>query len=192
MKTFISLLFLNLILVSVSSVSMLGIELYDSRKSVENLKLPVVGEEPGIVKYRTKNGNDLSVTFENNLVVYMENDWSLQPEGAKPLYSNFTFGRTSLYDIRKAYGTNGFSYVNRSVFTTETDLLTFNCFEFDSKKNEVLVLITGVSMADEEVNVENISNKMKLVAMIIADKAYLDKIWGAEKIFSANYKKIKP
>ena len=192
MKTFISLLLLTTILVSVSSLSMLGIELYDSRKSVEDLNLPIVGKEPGIVKYRTKNGNDLSVTFENNMVVYMENDWLLQPAGAKPLYSNFTFGKTSLDDIRKEYGTNGFTYVNRSIYTTETDLIAFNCFEFDSKKNEVLVVITGVSMADEDVNVDNISKKMKLLAIIIADKAYLDKIWGEEKIFSGNYKKIKP
>lgn len=192
MKTLISLLLLTIILVSVSSVSMLGIELYDSRKAVEDLKLPVVGKEPGIVKYRTKNGNDLSVTFENNMVVYMENDWSLQLEGVKPLYSNFTFGKTSLYDIRKEYGTNGFSYVNRSISTSETDLISFDCFEFDSKKNEVLVVITGVSMADENVNVDNFSKKMKLLAIVIADKAYLDKIWGEEKIFSANYKKIKP
>jgi len=171
---------------------MLGIELYDSRKSVEDLNLPIVGRENGLIKYRTKNGNDLSVTFENNMVVYMENDWLLQPEGTKPLYSNFTFGETSLEDIRKEYGTNGFSYVNRSIYTTETDLIKFNCFEFDSKKNEVLVVVTGVSMDDEDVNVDNVSQKMKLLAVIIADKAYLDKIWGEEKVFSGDNKKIKP
>jgi len=192
MKSLVSLLLLTTILVSVSSLSMLGIELYDSRKSVEDLNLPIVGRENGLIKYRTKNGNDLSVTFENNMVVYMENDWLLQPEGTKPLYSNFTFGETSLEDIRKEYGTNGFSYVNRSIYTTETDLITFNCFEFDSKKNEVLVVVTGVSMDDEDVNVDNVSQKMKLLAVIIADKAYLDKIWGEEKVFSGDNKKIKP
>ncbi len=192
MKTTVNLLFLAAILISTGSISMLGIELYDSRKSVEDLNLPIVGEEPGIVKYRTENGNHLSVTFENDKVIYMENDWLYESEGAKPLFTDFTFGKTSIKEIRKEFGTNGFTHVNRNVFTTDTQLIAFNCFEFDSEKNEVLVTITGLSLNDEEVNENNISEKMLLLAIIIADKAYLNEIWGKEKVFDDNYKKIKP
>lgn len=192
MKTIINLFLITTLLASAGSVSMLGIALNDSRKSVEDLSLPIVGQEPGSVKYRTKNGNDLSVTFENDKVVYMENDWLHTSEGSQPLVSNFTFGKTSLDDIRNEYGTNGFTYTNRSFYTTETDLIAFNCFEFDTDKNEVLVTITILSMEDEEVNEDNVSKKLQLQAIIIADKSYLDKIWGKEKVFDENYKKIKP
>lgn len=191
MKTIISFILLIALLASVGPLSMLGIELGDSRKSVEDLNLPIVGEEPGSVKYKTKNGNELSVTFENDKVVYMENDWLYHPGGTKPLFSDFIFGETSLVDIRNQYGTNGFAHVNRNVTSTETHLISFNCFEFDSEKNEILVTITGLDMSDPEVNENNLSEKMLLLAIIIADKAYLDKIWGDEKIYDGEYKKIK-
>lgn len=171
---------------------MMGIELYDTRESVENLNLPIVAEESGIVKYSTENGNELSVTFENDKVVYMENDWLLMDEGAEPLFTNFIFGETSIADIREEFRTNGFTYSNRLFASTETHLVAFNCFEFDSEKNEILVTITGVSIAEkDQVNENNLSDKLKLLAIIIADKNYLDKIWGEEKAFDENYRKIR-
>ncbi|GGG23185.1 hypothetical protein [Christiangramia forsetii] len=170
---------------------MLGIELYDTRESVEELNLPIVGEEPEIIKYRTKNGNELSVTFENDKVVYMENDWLLKDDGSEPLFTNFIFGKTSIAEIRNEFGTNGFTYSNRLVSNTNTHLVTFNCFEFDTNKNEVLVTITGITIEEkDQVNENNISEKLKLLAIIIADRKYLDEIWGKEKVFDGDYKKI--
>lgn len=171
---------------------MLGIELYDTRESAVDLNLPVVGEEPGMIRYRTKNGNDLSLTFENDKVVYMENDWLFSPKGKEPLFTNFTFGETCIQDIRKEYVNNGFTYSNRLFTSTDTHLVTFNCYEFDTNKNEVVVFVTGVPIKErDKVNESNISEKLKLVAIIIADKTYLDKIWGEEKVYDENYKKIK-
>jgi hypothetical protein len=192
MKIIFSCLIIGSVLFSIGSISMLGIELYDTKESVENLTLPVVGEEPGMIKYRTKNGNDFSITFENDKVVYMENDWLLQQGGKKPLFTNFTFGETSLADIRNKFGTNGFTYSNRLFSSTNTHLVSFNCFELDTDKNEVFVAITGIAIeGKDQVNENNISEKLKLLAIIIADKKYLDKIWGEEKVFDKNYKKIK-
>ncbi|MBK8244233.1 MAG: hypothetical protein IPK88_12470 [Saprospiraceae bacterium] len=74
--------------------------------------------------------------------------------------------------------------------TTDTDLIEFNCFEFDSNNNEVLVTITKMPIK-EHVPKDNISSKLKLDAIIIADKAYLDKTWGNEKAYDLNYRKIK-
>jgi hypothetical protein len=191
-KTISSFFIILLLILPLGSISMLGIELYDTRESVESLDLPIIGEESGIVKYRTKNGNDLSVTFENDKVVYMENDWLLSAGGSKPLFTDFIFGKTSIADIRNKFGTNGFTYSNRLFSSTNTHLVTFNCFEFDTNKNEVLVTITGIAIEEkDQVNENNISEKLKLLAIIIADKKYLDKIWGEEKAFDKNYKKIK-
>ncbi|MCB7481613.1 hypothetical protein [Christiangramia sediminis] len=192
MKIFLNVLFIAFGLIAVGSISMLGIELNDTRESVENLNLPVVGEEPGMIKYRTKNGNDFSVTFKNERVVYMENDWLLEEEGKEPLFTEFTFGKTSIADIRNEFGSNGFTYSNRLFSSTGTHLVTFNCFEFDTAKNEILVTVTGISIAEkDEVNESNISDKLKLLAIIIGDKDYLDKIWGEEKTFDDTYRKIQ-
>jgi hypothetical protein len=178
-------------IVPTGEISMLGIKINDSKKSVENLTLEIVSNEKDMVKYKTENGNDFSVTFDKDKVVYMENDWLQDAKSRKPLFSEFSFGQTTLKDIRSKFSTNGFTYKSRSAFRTDTHLIMFNCFEFDSKNNEILVTITKISL-DEEVTEENVASKLKLDALIIADKAYLDKTWGKDKVYDKNYKKIQP
>jgi hypothetical protein len=175
-----------------SEISMQGIKINDSKKSLENLKPEILVQEKNMIKYRTENGNDLSITFNKDKVVYMENDWLQDTNSRQPLFSDFSFGETSLKDIREKFSTNGFSHRNMSEFVTKTHLIMFNCFEFDSKNNEILVTITKISLDEENITEENVSSKLKLDALIIADKAYLDKIWGKDKAFDPNYKKIKP
>ena len=175
---------------STSEISLNGIKINDSRKFAETLKLEIVAKDKDMIKYRTENGNDLSITFDKGKVVYMENDWLQDIKSRQSLLSDFLFGQTTLKDIRDKFSTNGFAYKSRYMFPTETHLIAFNCFEFDSKNNEILVIITKVSL-DEDVTEENVSSKLKLDALIIADKSYLDKEWGKEKLFDSNYKKIK-
>ena len=190
MKSLLIITITFLFFTSIEDISMLGIKINDSKKSLDNLKLEIVAKENDMIKYRTKNDNDFSVTFDKDKVVYMENDWLQDVNDRQPLFSDFIFGQTTLKDIRNKFSTNGFTYKARAAFTTETDLIEFNCFEFDSKNNEVLVTITKVSLK-ENVTEENVANKLKLDALIIADKKYLDETWGKDKVFDKNYKKIK-
>lgn len=170
---------------------MAGIKINAPRKSLQNLNLEIVARDQSTVKYRTENGNDFSVTVEKGKVVYMENDWLQDEKGRQPLFSDFSFGETSLKEIRAKFSTNGFVYKDRSAIKTDTHLVMFNCFEFDSKGGEVLVTISKISL-DEAVSIEDVADKLKLDALIIASKSYLDVIWGKEKSFDKNYKKINP
>ena len=52
-------------------------------------------------------------------------------------------------------------------------------------------MVTKISL-NADVTEENVSEKLKLDALILADKSYLDRAWGKEKVFDENYKKIKP
>ena len=174
-----------------SDISMLGIKINDTKNSLDKVKLKVIAKEEGMVKFKPENGNELSITIENGKIVYMENDWLQDERNTQPLYSDFSFGKTTLRDIRNKFGTNGFAYASRRAVTTETDLIEFNCFEFDSPNNEVLVMITKVSVKEKVTN-ENIADKLKLDALIIAEKKYLDAAWGTDKTLDTNYKKIKP
>ncbi|HRJ16709.1 MAG TPA: hypothetical protein PLI34_17045, partial [Saprospiraceae bacterium] len=122
---------------------------------------------------------------------YMENDWLQNPKATQPLYSDFRFGHTTLREIRARFGTNGFVHQNRRSFTTDKHLIEFNCFEFDSPNNEILVIATKIPLS-ANVTKNNISDNLKLDAIIIADKNYLDEIWGKQKAYDKNYKKIKP
>ena len=191
MKSILVLSVILALFLPTGNISMFGVKINDSLKSLENLKLKIVARDENMIKYSTENGNDFSVTFENGKVIYMENDWLHELNSKQPLFSDFLFGQTTLKDIRSKFSTNGFAYKSRGAFTTETDLIEFNCFEIDSKNNEVLVTITKVSLK-ENVTEETVASKLKLDALIIADKAYLDRTWGQDKVFDDNYKKIKP
>ena len=191
MKSFLAILSIWTFIVIVTPIAMQGVKINDSQSSLDNIRLEIVSKGKSMVKYRTENGNDFSITSENGKVVFMENDWLQDEKGCKPLYSSFKFGQTTLKEIRRKFGTNGFSHQNMGTFKTDTHVIMFNCFEFDSPNNEVLVTITKVSL-DDEVTEKNVAEKAKLDALIIADKGYLEREWGEEKLFDPNYHKIKP
>jgi len=182
--------FALLVLLTANDIAMLSIKIGSPEADLKKLKLEIVAREDGMTKYRTENGNDFSVTTENGKVVFMENDWLQDAKGTQALVPGFTFGTTSLKEIRPKFGTNGFVHANASSMQTDTHIMMVNCFEFDSANDEVLVTITKVAL-DADVTEANVAENLKLDALIIADKAYLDKIWGAEKTFDPDYKKIK-
>ena len=189
MKTLLAFLALGTIVLC-TDISMLGIKIGTSESALKNLKLEEMAREPGMVKYRTANGNDFSVTVENGKVIFMENDWLQDPAAKQALLPGFTFGETSLADIRKRFGSNGFAFESGAFSQTETHLILFNCYEFDSAGEEILVVITKVPL-DADVNEENLARTAKLEALIIASKSYLDENWGATKTYDPNNKKIK-
>lgn len=191
MKTVLILLITIAFFVPTGNISMNGVKINDSRKSLDNIKLKIVAKDGNMIKYSTENGNDLSVTFENGKVVFMENDWLQDSKSRQPLFSKFIFGQTTLQDIRNRFLTNGFTYKSKGTIKTDTEMIEFNCFEFDSKNNEILVVITKAALK-EGVKKENMASRLKLDAIIIADKAYLDRVCGKEKVYAKNYKKIKP
>jgi hypothetical protein len=174
-----------------TDISMLGLKIGSNRKSLDNIKLKVIAKEDDMVKFQTSGGNELSVTCEHGKIVYMENDWLQNPKARQPLFSDFQFGRTTLREIRKKMGTNGFTYKSRTAFNTDKDLIEFNCFEFDSPNNEILVTITKIAL-NVNVTEDNVADNLKIDAIIIADKSYCDRQWGSDKLYDENYKKIKP
>jgi hypothetical protein len=168
---------------------MLGIKINDSQTVLKKIKLKVLAKEDGAIKYLTKNGNEFSITMENGKVVYLEEDWSHKLTSSQSSFPNLIFGKTSLNKIRSIFGSNGFFYNNQYGNKTGTELMMFNCFEFNSSNNEVLVIITKIALKNKATE-DNIGDKLKLDAIIIADKNYLDEIWGNDKEFEPDYKKI--
>jgi hypothetical protein len=173
-----------------TEISMLGVKIHDPEKSITQVKLGQVSKEKNMVKFKTENGNDFSITTENGKVVYMENDWLQNPKSREALITDFQFGKTTLKDIRARFGTNGYTYKSNAVFTTNTHLVMFNCFELESENEEILVTITKIAL-NEGVTEENVARKLTLDAIILADKNYLDKIWGKEKTYDTKRKKVK-
>lgn len=191
MKVGLTFLAIALFFIPVGEISMLGIKINDDATKIKDINLQIIGREMNATKFRTENGNDFSITYEYGKIVYMENDWSQKANGTRPLHSDFSFGKTSVADIKSKFSSYGFVYEHRQFIETDMGLITFNCYEFDSTNNEVLVLISKLHLDEESTDKETTDKDFKLDAVIIADMEYLDRIWGADKSFYDNYKKIK-
>jgi hypothetical protein len=168
--------------------SMLGITI--NAPADYSLALRVLNKQDNTTKYMTADGNHLSITTENGKVVFMENDWLHDKGGTTPLFTNFRFGETTLKEIRESLGTIGFTYSANAYLKSEINLTTINCFEFESPENVVLVAVTKAPIKSIT-NKDAVADFLKLDAVILADKKYLDNLWGRKKIFDPKYKKIK-
>ena len=171
-----------------------GVRIGASPKSLQKLQLKQIARDgEGAVKmtkWLLPDGNDLSVTYNSELdrIVYMELDWCRNPSSRATDLIKFHFGETSLADIRKYYKCNGFAYANRVVHEEPDELVFFNAFELKDAPNIIAVFITSLSQADQDLirstkQGDSFVSSCKLVAIAVADEAYLDKTWGAEKIY---------
>jgi hypothetical protein len=151
------------------------------------------------VKYKLANGNELSVTYNSraNRILYVESDWNITPDAAATDFPGFKFGNTTLEDIRRVTGSNGFSYQSNAMSKAEGKIRAFNCYEVRNKPGLISCFITVLNVADlrnrigsREVRVEDVSKSAKLEAIILADEEYLDSIWGEEKTYDKDIKPI--
>lgn len=183
-----------------------GVRIGASSKSLHKLKLKQINRSGSgpikVTKWMLPNGNDLSVTYnsETDRIVYMEVDWCRKKSASSTGLAKKQFGTTSLGDIRKAFKSNGFTYTNKAFLVTPTEFVTFNAFELHNTPNIIAVFITSISQEDqnkiralqsEKEMSDEVSNAFKLVAIVLADEAYLDQIWGAKKVYDPVSRPIK-
>jgi hypothetical protein len=190
MKTLLALTAI-ITLFAVVDASMLGIKIGNNEATLSKLKLKQIAKREGIIKYRTENNNDFVVTIEEGKVVYMENDWNQKTEANVALLPGFTFGQTSLKDIRKRFGNKGFVYAENQNYVTAEYLYEYHCFEIDSPQSEVLVVVTKIPFSTTVTENTDIAQKLKLDAIVLADADYLDFLWGAQKSYDKEYKKVR-
>lgn len=189
-KLVLSIFIIGAGLLHETDISMLGLKIGASEKAIETISLKVDEKFDELIKYKTLDNNDFFVALKDGKIVSMENVWLGDSKATKPLYSDFQFGQTSLKDISKKFGSEGYQYkMPDDVVNPDGSTIQLNYFEFDSPNNEVFVTVTKQAQTlntNEDVPLAN----YKLIAIIIANKTYLDAQFGTEKIFDKNYKKI--
>ncbi len=144
-------------------------------------------------KWSLDDGNELSVsTSQSGKIVYLESDWNGKSNETGCDVSGFKFGETTLTDIRKRLGSNGFEFKQRGGAIDLPDgIVMLNSYAVGSN---VVTFITKVAEADYF--------KAKTVGMkwVVADHARLDGIsiasteyaraeWG-ERIYDPGYKPV--
>ena len=177
------------------SQTLSGIAVGDNISAVKKLGLdPVAKNEMGpfvVMRWTLPDRNDLSVTAfrDSGEIVYVESNWGGQQSGAFSDYPGFTYGNTTLTDIRAKFRTNGFAYKERGAVAEVPDgVLFLNSFEVNEKPDLPAPFITKVSR--KNLDPKNPAAAAKLDTIIIGSKRYLDVVWGEDKAYDSNYRKI--
>ena len=144
-------------------------------------------------KWKLPNGNELSVTASPaGKIVYLESDWDRGSDDPACDLQGLKFGITTLSDLRKRFGSNGFEFQDRGgVMRTNDGIAMFNSYQVG--KN-IVTFITKVTQKDYEGlqksgGSEALADIAKLDAISLASKDYAESEWG-NMIYDPDYKQV--
>ena len=142
-------------------------------------------------KWTLANGNDLSVTTDtNDRIVYVESDWTGDDAATSCDLEGLKFGTTSLADIRKRLGSNGFTFQRRNgVIQVPDGTVTMTSFLVD---DSIVTFITKVPIDGDQAESRagsgaSPADRAKLDAISIAAPKYAESEWG-DRINDPRYK----
>ncbi|MES2486625.1 MAG: hypothetical protein V4581_11860 [Bacteroidota bacterium] len=187
----ILLALISLVLITAAEPAMQGIKVGSPESALAKLSFKQIAKNEAITKFRTDNGNDFVITLEDGKVVFMENDWNQTSDGAASLLTGFTFGQTSLKEIRKRFDSKGFVYAHNQNLITKEYMYEFHCFDVESPVPQVLVVVTKIPFSTNVTENTDIAQKLKLDAIVLASPDYLEFLWGEQKSYSDTNKRVR-
>ena len=171
-----------------------GLRLGDTEATLKqlNLTLQSSGDAPNgpakAYKYTTQNGNDLSVTFKGGKLVWIENDWGANPDGADSLFPGVVFGKMTRDDVAARLGSNGFVYEGTDAHKINDYAISFSCFELSDAPGTTLCLVSRIPLAMAPADVaKSVGSGYKVVGVILAQDDYVHGLWGLDKVTDPRY-----
>ena len=170
--------------------SLSGLSLFDPLARTSTIGMPPsASSEMGphsIRRWSFPDGNDLSVTARraDGRIVYMESSWGGRVSGSPTDYPGVNFGETTLNELRRLMGSNGFTYASRAIFKTDEGVGTSNSYEIAGRPGAVLTFISLVRGKDVDAvgaGRRKLGDVARIGSVILADAGYLDGAWGREK-----------
>jgi hypothetical protein len=148
-------------------------------------------------KWILEDGNELSVTSStaSGKIVYIETDWGGTQTGTTSDFSLFSYGRTTLAEIRSQFGNNGFSFNGGAPRGgPNNSIINMNSYEIANNDGVIVTFVTKIDGKDVKEMVkrgpEFSSHLSKLVTIILGDAKYLRSIWGPNLVFDPDYERI--
>jgi len=162
--------------------------------------LSKLGPVSGLEKYKNDdvfrwvlpNRNLLTATVDpEGEIVYLESDWGGNSDETGCDLAGLKFGATTLADLHKRFGSNGFGYKRRPhVMTTKDGVQLMNSWEVG---NVVVSFYTRISAADyakaQASGAGDAADFAKLEGISMANTAYAKSEWG-DRVSDPAYKKI--
>jgi hypothetical protein len=150
------------------------------------------------LRWRLPDGNKLALATDpgNGRIAYAEESWGGRADGKPADFPGFTYGETTLADIRKHAQNNGFAFVERLIDERSDGLRLFNAYEIEGSPGLVVTFVTRMSRKDTHRLKGNqdgidINRAAKLDGVILGDARYLESIWGQAKLKGKNVKPIR-
>jgi hypothetical protein len=149
-------------------------------------------------RWKLPDGNRLSLATDpetGNRIVYLEERWGGGANGRPTDFPGFTYGQTTLADIRARAENNGFAFRERLIDERPDGLALFNAYEVEGSPNLVVTFVTKLSKKDvDRLRTDkgfDLNGAARLDSIILAYAGYLDAIWGEEKLKGKGYKPIR-
>lgn len=148
-----------------------------------------------VARWDLAGGNQVSVTSSpaTGKVVFVESDWGENAANAATDIPGLSFGSTTLADIRRKFGSNGFGFRSNVVSVIGKNIVSFNCYQVGDDGDLVAVFVTTLPMSGVPVVNGEPQPKLgegHLDSVILASFAYLKEIWGEDRISDPGYHPI--
>ena len=147
------------------------------------------------IKWPLSEGVSLSATAspDTGKIVFLEEDWNAASAVDNSSVPGLVFGATTLSDIRRRFGSNGMGFASNAESLRDGSLIGINCYELHHAPGVFVAFVTrltpsGASGGRAPNAVDTGSGV--LVSLIVAEKTYLQTIWGDKLLFDPLYKPI--
>jgi len=173
--------------------SLHGLHIGEDQSFLEKLGAPDAVEKYKsyvVRKWTLANGNELSATVNSaGKIVYLESDWNGNDDATGSDLNELRFGSTSLADLRRRFGSNGFMFKGRGgVLNTPDGIVMINAY--DTASVVVTFFTKVVDSTGKSKNSNPAADRAKLDALSLADAGYAKSEWG-ERVYDPHYKKTE-
>jgi predicted aspartyl protease len=149
------------------------------------------------------DGNELNVTTRTgeDKIIYMESDWfgwRGDRGSSETDFANFFFGRTTRQEIMSKLGSRGILYKDRFPFSVQPDKsAVFDTIYDVFGTNIIANFVTRIDETEMRLRVKklvqykasHLGDSGVLVGIIVADRTYIDNLWG-ERVATENYRPV--
>jgi hypothetical protein len=195
---FTTLLLLGIVMSFAHGQSLSSLRIGDAASKLSTLGKPSSADadkDNTVSRWTLANGNELAVTTnKSGQIVHIEADWNPGKRDSESTgcdLPGLRFGETTLAELRKRLGSNGFAFKDRGgQLLAEDGAVMVNSYE----ANGLVITFynkvsnTEVATLDAEGH-SSIADHARLDAISISDANYAKSKWG-ERVYDPHYKKV--
>ncbi len=146
------------------------------------------------IKWPLPGGDSFSATAapDTGKIVLLEEDRDPASATYDVPAPGLILGATTLADIRRRFGSNGIGFASNAESLQAGALIGINCYELRHAPGVFVAFVTRLvpPRHKDRAPTHIDTGAGVLVSIIVAEKSYLEEIWGDDLLFDHHYKPI--